>query len=68
MEECRERILLSQEAAQAIERSYKSREEHDRVAANKSDSAASAEALTEARTAERLIISKLNQHRKVHGC
>jgi hypothetical protein len=46
----------------------KAKEAHDRSAAAKQDTISLLQALTEARTAELVLVAKLAEHRKEHGC
>ena len=65
---CPQRVQLAQEVADAVQRKYKARDEHDRAAEAKEDTALTLQALTEAGTAERVLVAKLAQHRREHGC
>jgi hypothetical protein len=65
---CEERIRLSEEVADAVLRKHKARKAYDRAVEAKQDIGALLQALNEARTAERVLVSKLAQHRKEHGC
>ena len=65
---CKQRVRLSQEIADAIQRKYKALIEHDRAVEAKQEVGALLQALTEARTAERVLVAKLAEHRQEHGC
>jgi hypothetical protein len=65
---CEQRTLLAQEVADAVLRKHKAREAHDRAVEAKQDAGALLQALNEARTAERVLVAKLAQHRREHGC
>ena len=60
--DCQQRLQLAQEVADAVERKYKAREEHDRAAEAKEDTALLLQALPEAGTTERVLVAKLAQH------
>jgi hypothetical protein len=60
--DCQPRLQLAQEVADAAEGKYKAREEHDRAAEAKEDTARLLPAQTEAGTTERVLVAKLAQH------
>lgn len=65
--DCQQRVLLSQQIAGAILRKHKAREDA-RAVEGEQDGTLLLQALAEARTAERVLVSKLAQHRLEHGC
>jgi hypothetical protein len=65
---CPQRVQLAQEVPDAVQRKYEARDKHDRVAEAEVDTTLTLQALTEAGTAERVLVAKLAQHRQEHGC
>jgi hypothetical protein len=65
---CQQRVRLSQEIANAMQRKYKALSDYDRAVNTQQDSRAFVQALAEARTAERVLVAKLAEHQKEHGC
>ena len=65
---CPQRLLLAQEVADAVQRKHKARDEHDHAADAKQETVVLLQALNEARTSERVLVAKLAEHRKEHGC
>jgi len=66
--DCQHRLLLSQKVAAAAQRKNKVKDAHDRAVEAKEDAGELLQVLIEARTSERVLVAKLTQHRKEHGC
>jgi len=66
--DCQQRLLLSQKIVAAVQRKNKLKEARDRAVKAKQDTRELLQQLSEARTAERVMVAKLALHRKEHGC
>jgi hypothetical protein len=65
---CAERLRLSNEVVAAVQVVYDARHSRDRAEKENKETAPYTEALAEARSAERIAIRALDQHRKEHHC
>lgn len=64
---CPERLKLSTEVTNAVQKNYTAKAAHDR-AKNKIEAGALAVELAAARRAELAVVAALDKHRKEHGC
>ena len=66
--DCHQRQLLLVDVIEAAKRSCKAKEECSRAAEADQDIGPFIQAFGEARLAERVLVAKLAEHRKEHGC